>query len=168
MRCPVSCPGLPGLGHGTSGPSHGSVSVSLPWQLIATPGNRWHLRRRRLLPPGPHVIEHGPRSDQHDHWPTHGCSLHGRESCPGPAQSRPVPDGTGVEQVRWRHCVPPAQDALQTVHVVHDDQPPSTSDTLDPPAVNIATITRLLTITIVKKLHSLKRFVRMTVAASHN
>ena len=124
----------PGPGHGTTGPSHGSVSVSLPWQLIATPGNRSHRRRRRLLPPSPQVTEHGPGSDQQDHWPSHGWSLHGRESWPGPLQSWPVPDGAGAVQERWRHSVPPAHDALHADHVDHDVQPPSTSDVLDPPA----------------------------------
>jgi len=86
---------IPGLGQGTIGPSHGSVSVSLPWQLIgSTPvrvaGGK-HRLVRRLVPVGPQLTEQGPSSDQHVHWPTHGPLLHGREACPAPEQSPPEP-----------------------------------------------------------------------------
>ena len=130
----------PGLGHSTSGSSQGNVSVWFPWQLIATPGIRWQVLVRCLVPPEPHVTEHGVADDQQDHSPIHGCWLHGRVSWAGPAQSSPAPCAAGAVHVRCLQEVPPAQDALHTDQLDHDDHWPSTSATpLDTPALQSTT-----------------------------
>lgn len=64
-----------------------------------------------------------------NHSPWHGWALHSLPSIAWPWHSWPLPSGFGLLHSRRRHLNPPSQSREQEDHVLHIDQPPSTSFT---------------------------------------